>query len=138
MKNKKYFSLVELMIVVSILALVAGIVAKNVMGSKQKADIDLTGVKITNIEGALDLFKIAHNRYPSTEEGLQALISKPDDPDLKRYPDGGYLRKVPKDPWGNEFLYLSPGSNGAVDVWSKGPDESPGTEDDVTNWSHKE
>ncbi len=137
MLRKKYFSLVELMIVVSILALVAGIVAKNVMGSKHKADIDLTSVKISNIEGALDLFKIAHNRYPTTEEGLKALVSKPDDPDVENYPDGGYLKKIPKDPWGNEFLYLSPGSNGAVDIWSKGPDENPGTEDDITNWADK-
>lgn len=107
------------------------------MGSKKQADIDLTAVKIADIEGALALFKIAHNRYPSTEEGLQALVEKPDDPDIERYPEEGYMRKMQKDPWGNEFLYLSPGSNGAVDVWSKGPDENPGTDDDITNWDHK-
>ncbi|HBH6934799.1 TPA: type II secretion system protein GspG, partial [Enterobacter cloacae] len=75
-------------------------------------------------------------RYPTTEQGLQALVTKPDiAPIPKNYRDDGYIRRLPEDPWGNDYILVSPGEHGAVDVFSAGPDAEANTADDITNWS---
>lgn len=82
------------------------------------------------------MYKLDNHRYPTTEQGLQALVTKPDiAPIPKNYRDDGYIRRLPEDPWGNDYILVSPGEHGAVDVFSAGPDAEANTADDITNWS---
>ena len=86
---------------------------------------------------ALDLFRLDNYRYPTTDQGLQALVTKPDDPNIKNWKPGGYLERLPKDPWGNPYQYLNPGVHGEIDVFSYGADRAPGGEGndaDIGSW----
>lgn len=136
LKSQAGMTLIEIMVVVAIIAGITGLIAVNVLGSKDKANIDLTVTQISNVMSALDQYKLDNHKYPSTEQGLESLVKKPSSGTVpKYYPEGGYLKKLPKDAWGNDFSYASPGTHGeAVEIWSSGPDNEPDTEDDVKSW----
>lgn len=136
LKSQSGMTLIEIMVVVAIIAGITGLIAVNVVGRQEKANIQLTKTQISNIMGALDQYKLDSHAYPSTEQGLDALANKPSSGKApKSYPDGGYIKKLPKDAWGQDFSYASPGSHGnAAEVWSMGPDGQDDTDDDVKSW----
>ncbi|MBO9482800.1 MULTISPECIES: type II secretion system major pseudopilin GspG [Gammaproteobacteria] len=130
------FTLLEIMVVIVILGVLASMVAPNIIGNKDKADLQKAVSDIVALENALDMYKLENNNYPSTQQGLAALVSKPSgSPEPRSYRDNGYIRRLPKDPWGNDYLMLSPGEHGPVDIFSAGPDGQPGTDDDTGNWN---
>ena len=138
--NQRGFTLIELMVVIVILGILAGLIIPRIMGRPEEARRMKARVQIESIETALKLYKLDNGSYPSTEQGLQALVEAPSVGQLPRaWRDGGYLEKgkVPKDPWDNEFIYLSPGVNSDFDLISYGADGEPGGEDkdkNINNW----
>jgi len=138
--DNRGFSLIELMVVVIILGILAMYIGPKLMGRTEDAKITQTKVQIESLETALKLYKLDNGVYPGTEQGLQALVEQPDAGVLpKKWRKGGYLEKgkVPKDPWGNEYIFLSPGTSGDYDIISYGADGVPGGEDenkDINNW----
>jgi general secretion pathway protein G len=134
------FSLIELMVVIVILGILAMYIAPKLMGRTDDARIKMSRVQIEGLETALKLYKLDNAVYPSTEQGLQALVEEPQSGDIpKNWRKGGYLEKgtVPKDPWGNEYVYLSPGVHGDYDIVCYGADGVPGGEDankDINSW----
>lgn len=130
------FTLLEIMVVIVILGVLASMVAPNIIGNKDKADRQKAVSDIVAMENALDMYKLENNFYPTTQQGLEALVNKPSgNPEPKSYRDNGYIRRLPKDPWGNDYLMLSPGENGPLDIFSAGPDGQAGTDDDTGNWN---
>lgn len=133
--SQKGFTLIEVMVVVAILGLLAAMVVPNLIGRDEEARINKAKQDISSLENALDLYRLDNFAYPTTDQGLDALVKKPSgSPEAKRYKEGGYIKKLPTDPWGNAYQYLKPGSHGAVDVYSFGPDQTP-SEDDIGNWN---
>ncbi len=137
-RRQSGFTLVELMVVIVIIGLLATIVALNVLPSGDTARIQKAKADIAQIEGGLELFKLQNINYPTTTQGLQALVTRPDGlPDPSRYQTGGYLKRLPEDPWGNAYLYASPGQHGEADVWTYGADGKEGGEGinaDIGSW----
>ena len=137
------FTLIEIMVVIVILAMLAAIVGPKLMGRTDDAKVTDARVQIKNIETALKLYKLDTGSYPSTEQGLAALVAKPTVGVIPNsYKEGGYLesKKVPKDPWGNDYLYVSPGEHGDYDLFSYGADGAKGGEGknaDITSWDTK-
>ena len=140
MKNNKGFTLLEIIVVVFILSLLAAIVAPKIMGRTDDARITEGKIQIKNFETALKLFKLDNGFYPATEQGLAALIEKPVTGQIpQKYREGGYLeqKKIPLDPWGSPYLYISPGVNGDFDIICYGADGREGGEGknaDIKNW----
>jgi general secretion pathway protein G len=138
--DNRGFTLIELMVVIIILGVLAMWVAPKIMGRPGEARQVKALLDIQNLETALKLYKLDTGMYPTTDQGLQALVEKPETGNVpKKWKDGGYLEKsrVPKDPWGNEFIYLSPGLKGDFDIISYGLDGVPGGEkenQDINNW----
>ncbi len=134
------FTLIELMVVIVILGILAGLIVPRIMGRPEEARRMKARIQIESIETTLKLYKLDNGYYPDTEQGLQALVEPPAVGQLPRaWREGGYLEKgkVPKDPWGNEYVYLCPGIHGDYDLISYGPDGEPGGEDkdqDINNW----
>lgn len=134
------FTLIELMVVLVILGVLAGLIVPRIMGRPEEARRMKAKIQIQSIETALQLYKLDNGSYPTTEQGLQALVEAPPAGELARaWRDGGYLEKgrVPLDPWKNEYVYLSPGTNGEYDLVSFGADGSPGGEGkdaDINSW----
>ncbi len=129
------FTLIEVMVVVVILGILAAVVVPKIMDNPEKARITKAKQDIRAMESALDLYKLDNYSYPSTDQGLEALSSKPGGtPEPKNYKQGGYVRKVPVDPWQNPYQFLNPGAHGDIDVFSLGPDQQP-SEDDIGNWN---
>lgn len=141
--NRGGFTLIEIMVVVVILAMLAAIVGPKLMGRTDDAKVTDAQVQIKNIETALKLYKLDNGSYPSTEQGLGALVAKPTVGVIpKSYKDGGYLesKKVPKDPWNNDYLYVSPGEHGDYDLFSYGADGAKGGDGknaDISSWDTK-
>ncbi|MGD8520340.1 MAG: type II secretion system major pseudopilin GspG [Desulfobacterales bacterium] len=139
-KDSRGFTLIEIMVVIIILGILAVYIGPKIMGRPEEARRTKTKVDIAALETALKLYKLDNGIYPSTEQGLQALVEKPESGIVpNKWRDGGYLdkNKVPKDPWGNDFVYLSPGVHGDFDIISYGSDGVPGGEGqnmDVNNW----
>ena len=130
------FTLLEVMVVIVILGILASMVVPNLMGNKDKADQQKAVSDIVALENALDMYKLDNSVYPTTEQGLDALVQKPSiSPEPRNYREDGYLKRLPQDPWRNDYLLLSPGENGKIDIFSVGPDGQPGTEDDIGNWN---
>ncbi|KFZ36617.1 general secretion pathway protein GspG [Shewanella mangrovi] len=130
------FTLLEIMVVIVILGMLAALVVPNIMGNKEKADQQKAISDIVSLENQLDMYKLDNSKYPTTEQGLEALVQKPtSSPEPRNYRDGGYIKRLPQDPWGNAYLMLSPGEHGKVDVFTAGPDGQAGTEDDIGNWN---
>jgi general secretion pathway protein G len=121
------FTLIEVMVVVAIIGILATIVMTNVVGKDEQARIKTTQASLLSVANALELYKLDNHKYPTTDEGLEALVHKP--ASVKTFPDGGYLRKLPEDPWGNAFQYIAPGSEGKpFDLYSFGADGTEGGE----------
>jgi len=136
-KNKNQgFTLLEVMVVIVILGILASMVVPNLMGSQERANMQKAVSDVTALETSLSLYKMDNYDYPSTEQGLEALVDQTDiEPEPRRFPEGGYVKRLPKDPWGNEYILLNPGEQGKMDVFSRGPDGEPNTEDDIGNWN---
>ncbi|RDE06066.1 type II secretion system major pseudopilin GspG [Sphingomonas aracearum] len=131
------FTLVELMVVIVIIGLLATIVALNVLPSGDKARIEKARADISTIQAGLDLYRLQNGSYPSTSQGLQALVTAPQGADPAKYQSGGYIKKLPDDPWGRPYLYASPGQHGQADVWTLGSDDKEGGEGpdaDIGSW----
>ena len=141
--NRNGFTLIEIMVVIVILGLLAALVGPKLMGRTDDAKVTDARVQIKNIETALKLYKLDTGSYPATEQGLSALVEKPTVGVIpKTYKEGGYLesKKVPKDPWGNDYLYISPGEHGDYDLFSYGADGAKGGDGknaDITSWDTK-
>ncbi len=122
-RHEEGFTLVELMVVIVILGLLATIVAINVIPQGERAKTEKAKTDITQIESALELYKLNMSVYPTTSEGLAALASAPAGlADPSRYQKGGFIKKLPNDPWGRPYLYASPGTHGDADIWTLGAD----------------
>jgi len=127
------FTLIELLVVIIILAILAAVVVPRVIGRTEDARIAKATADISTIDSVLDQYKLDTGQYPSTDEGLQALMTNVGNND--RW-NGPYLKSLPSDPWGNPYIYRYPGENGLeYDVYSAGPDKQPGTQDDIGNWN---
>ena len=123
LKESRGFTLIELMVVIVILSLLAVLVGPKIIGRSDDAKVADAKVQIRNLETALKLYKLDSGNYPSTEQGLGALVAKPTSGQVpKNYKAEGYLenKNVPKDPWGNDYVYLSPGEHGDYDLYSFG------------------
>ncbi len=138
-KNQKGFTLIEILVVVFIIGLLATIILPKIMGRQEEAQRTKAMADIKNIQTALDLFKLDNGFYPSTEQGLEALVKRPETGRIpERWKEGGYLNKTPKDPWGKPYVYLSPGSHGDYDLISYGADGEAGGEGknaDIESWN---
>jgi len=128
-EKQRGFTLIEIMVVVVILGVLAALVAPNILGRTGDARITAAKSDINSIGNALDLYKLDNHSYPSTDQGLEALVSKPSGyPEPANWNLDGYLKTQPKDPWGNSYQYLSPGSSGSYDLYSLGADKRDGGE----------
>lgn len=129
------FTLIEVMVVVMILGILAAIVVPNIMDNPGKARITKAKQDIRVLESQLELYRLDNFSYPSTDQGLEALVEKPaGTPEPKHWKQGGYLKRLPVDPWDNEYFYIYPGENGEFDIYSHGPDQQP-SDDDIGNWT---
>ncbi len=128
------FTLIEIMVVIVILGILAAIVVPRIMDRPEQARIVKAKQDIRTLETMLQAYKLDNFQYPSTEQGLEALVKKPTGlPEAKNWKSGGYLQRLPNDPWGNPYQYLRPGQHGDFDLYSLGPDPQTST-DDIANW----
>lgn len=136
--TNKGFTLIEIMVVVVILGILATLVVPKIMGRPDEARVVAAKQDIASVMQALNLYRLDNSRYPSNEQGLKALVERPTtEPQPSNYKQGGYLSKVPTDPWGNPYQYLNPGLKGEIDVMSFGADGKPGGEGinaDIGSW----
>jgi general secretion pathway protein G len=134
------FTLIEIMVVVVIMGVLAAMVVPKLLNRAGDSKVSAAKVDIATIMQALKLYKLDNQRYPTTEQGLQALIEKPTGgPAANGWKAGGYVEKMPKDPWGNPYQYLSPGIKGEIDVFSYGADGQPGgtgDDADIGSWDN--
>ena len=132
------FTLIEIMVVVVILGILAALVVPQVMSRPDQAKVTVAKGDIKAVAAALDMYKLDNFAYPSTQQGLEALVKKPSgNPQPKNWNRDGYLKRLPKDPWGNDYQYLSPGTQGQFALYSFGADGKPGGSDlnaDIGNW----
>ncbi len=133
------FTLIEVMVVVVILGILAAVVVPRIMDRPDTARITKARQDIRVLEGALNLYKLDNHFYPSTEQGLEALVQQPSgDPQPRNWKQGGYIDRLPVDPWGNPYQYLNPGAHGTIDIYSLGADGQLGGSDlaaDIGNWN---
>ncbi|MGD2117149.1 MAG: type II secretion system major pseudopilin GspG [Chromatiales bacterium] len=133
------FTLIEIMVVVVILSILAAAVVPRIMTRPDQARTARAQQDIRALEAALDLYRLDNYRYPTTDEGLDALVKRPDGlTSGGNWKDGGYVKKLPKDPWGREYLYIQPGSSGEYDLYTFGADGVAGGEginQDIGNWN---
>jgi general secretion pathway protein G len=123
------FTLIEIMVVVVILAVLGALVVPQVLDKVDKARVTRATADIRAISTALDLYRLDNFKYPTSEQGLQALVKQPADPSITNYPVGGYLKSLPIDPWNNPYQYVSPGPDGRdYEITSYGRDGKPGGE----------
>jgi general secretion pathway protein G len=141
LSNKKIqrgFTLIEIMVVVVIMGILAALVVPKLMGRTDDARIMAARQDIATLMQALKLYKLDNQLYPNTEQNLQALVQKPTTgPDTSGWKTGGYIDKLPKDPWGAPYQYLSPGIKGDIDIFSYGADGQPGgtgNDADIGSW----
>ncbi len=138
MMKQRGFSLIEILVVLVILGLLVSVVAPNVLDTADDARVQKVRADFSSIETALKLYRLDNFVYPTTEQGLEALVEPSGlDPQPRNFKKGGYLERLPIDPWGRPYLYLSPGENGDFDLYSYGADGLSGGEDqnlDIGNW----
>ena len=136
--NRSGFTLIEIMVVIIILGILVGLVVPRLMEKPEKARKVKAQMQIESISAALKEYKLDNGDYPTTEQGLEALVEKPSIGKIpKKYPEKGYLSKIPKDPWDNDYVYISPGEHGDFDLISYGADGEEGGEGkdaDVQSW----
>lgn len=134
---RRGFTLIEMMVVMVIIGIMAAMVVPNLLHKADEARVTAAKSDIANIVQALKMYKLDNQRYPTTEQGLQALVTKPTNgPEAKNW-SKPYLEKLPNDPWGHPYQYLQPGVKGEIDVFSYGGDGQPGgtgTDADIGNW----
>jgi general secretion pathway protein G len=137
-KPARGFTLIEIMVVVAILGILAALVVPKIMGRPDEARIVAAKQDIATIKQALNLYRLDNLRYPTTEQSLQALVERPTSgPIPANWKAGGYLERLPKDPWGAPYQYLNPGVHGEVDIFSLGADSEAGGEGnnaDIGSW----
>ncbi|WP_188152332.1 type II secretion system major pseudopilin GspG [Teredinibacter waterburyi] len=137
-KNMKGFSLIEIMVVLVIMGLLASIVAPNVMEALSGSKLQKVQADFANIETALKMYKLDNFVYPSSEQGLEALVSRPSSsPEPKNWRKGGYLPELPEDPWGTPYLYTSPADGHPYEIYTLGADGVRGGQEegtDIGNW----
>ncbi len=133
------FTLIEILVVVVILSILAALIVPKIMDRPDQARVVAAKSDIRAIDAALKLYRLDNSVYPSTEQGLQALVTKPQTGDIPpNWKSSGYLDRLPKDPWGHEYQYLNPGLHGEIDVFSYGRDGQPGGEGvdaDIGSWN---
>lgn len=139
MRLQKGFSLIEIMVVVVILGILASIVVPKIISRPDEARVVKAKQDVLAIQNALDLYKLDNGSYPGTDQGLMALVEKPtSSPTPSNWKQ--YLKSLPKDPWGRDYLYLNPGEHGEVDVFTYGADGQPGgtgVNAEIGNWDVK-
>jgi len=132
------FTLIELLVVITIIGILAALIVPRIMDRPDQARVTAARADIAAIIGALKLYKLDNGAYPTSDQGLAALVKKPDRGDIPRnWKPGGYLEKLPQDPWQTDYQYLNPGIRGEVDVFSFGADRKPGGEGydaDIGSW----
>lgn len=139
-RRSRGFTLIEIMVVITILGILAALIVPRVVGRTDDAKIAAAKQDIASVMQALKLYRLDNGRYPTTEQGLAALTAKPStEPVPGNWKAGGYLERsgVPKDPWGQPYQYLAPGTHGEIDVFSLGADHQPGGEGsdaDIGSW----
>jgi general secretion pathway protein G len=117
-RTQSGFTLLEIMVVVAIIGLLAAMIVPNVIGQGEQAKVDIAKTNMSRVVQQLDMYKFNNGTYPSTEEGINALVER--SASARKWPEGGYLPSVPEDPWGNEYVYISPGVDGPFDLYSLG------------------
>lgn len=132
------FTLIEIMVVIAIIGILATLIVPKIMGKPDEARVIAAKQDVGTIVQALKLYRLDIGRYPTTEQGIKALVEKPTtEPIPQNWKMGGYLDYVPKDPWGNPYQYSNPGARGEIDVFSYGSDGKPGgtnNDADIGNW----
>ena len=140
--KQRGFTLIEVMVVVVILGILAALVVPRIMGRPDEARVIKARQDVQAVEAALNLYRLDNHAYPSTDQGLKALVEKPaGDPAAPNWKAGGYLDRVPQDPWDRPYQYLNPGLHGEIDIWSYGADGQEGGEGvnaDLGNWAESE
>lgn len=138
-RRSRGFTLIEIMVVMVIIGLLAAFIVPAVLGKVDEARVTKAKGDIQALEAALSLFYLDNSKYPTTEQGLKALVQQPTDPSIKHWKPGGYLDRVSKDPWGNDYQYVYPGTHGKqYDLYTLGADGQPGGEGinaDIGNWN---
>lgn len=133
------FTLIEVLVVVVIISILAAVVVPRFMDEPDKARVVKARQDIQALVTALNMYRLDNQAYPSTNQGLQALVERPSGrPEPINWKAGGYIERLPKDPWGRNYLYLNPGVHGDIDVWTNGADGQPGGEGvnaEIGNWS---
>ncbi|HEY8585158.1 MAG TPA: type II secretion system major pseudopilin GspG [Rhodanobacter sp.] len=136
--GQRGFTLLELMVVVVIIGILAALVVPKIMSRPDEARVVAARQNVASLLQALQLYRLDNQRYPSTEQGLQALVLQPESaPVPPNWKPGGYIGRLPQDPWGHAFQYLNPGVHGEIDVYSFGADGTPGGEGndaDIGSW----
>lgn len=138
-RNAAGFSLIEILVVVVIIGILAAVVVPRVMDEPDRAKVTRAKQDVQALVTALNIYKLHNHVYPSTEQGLEALVRPPSgQPPAPNYKSGGYIQRLPEDPWGNSYQYLNPGVHGEIDVWSNGANGQPGGEGinaEIGNWN---
>ncbi|HEX2829457.1 MAG TPA: type II secretion system major pseudopilin GspG [Burkholderiales bacterium] len=138
-RPRRGFTLLEVVVVVAILGLLAALVVPQVMRRPDEARVTAARQDVATLMQALKLYRLDNERFPTTEQGLAALATKPQaTPVPASWKKGGYIDRLPRDPWGNAYQYLNPGVHGEIDVWSLGADGKPGGEGgdaDIGSWN---
>ncbi|NPB06137.1 MAG: type II secretion system major pseudopilin GspG [Aquificae bacterium] len=130
---RRAFTLIEVLVVLIILGLLAALIVPRLTGRVDEARVEATKLQLKAVKNALEQFKLDNGFYPTTEQGLRALVEKPTvPPEPRRWKQ--YLEKVPKDAWGNELIYVSPADGKPYELKSVGPDGIEGTDDDISVW----
>lgn len=133
------FTLIEVMIVIVILGILAALIVPKIIGRPDEARVIAAKQDISSLLQALKLYRLDNQRYPTTDQSLRALVGKPTTPPIPpNWKNGGYIERLPKDPWGNDYRYLNPGTHGEIDVYSVGADGEPGGEGidaDIGSWA---
>ena len=137
--KQRGFTLIEIMVVIVIIGLLATLVLPRVMGRQEQAFIAKAQSDIQALSSALKFYKLDNFIYPSTDQGLEALVTRPSgDPVPKNWKKGGYVERLPQDPWGNPYQYIYPGERREFEIWSYGADSIEGGEEggaDIGNWN---
>lgn len=138
-RGQRGFTLLEVMVVVVILGILAALVVPKIISRPDEARVIAAKQDIASLMQALKLYRLDNQRYPTTEQGLQALLAKPTGAPIPlNWKPGGYIERLAKDPWGNPYQYLNPGVRGEIDVFSYGADGAPGGEGndaDIGSWN---